>query len=361
MTTTIKAFTMQPMAPGIYTLYRDNSGESTQTQDSAFAPAWAATATATAPAKPRHAYVAFQSLPCIPEHLRHSAEWLAEQEILRKISRCILTPGTNESDIIHALKSVEVNYGLVNMSTRMAQPMVVLGAPGAFGGESEMRVTDILAPVRAIPAKSAAERFPMQSLEILSPLHAAVIANKAQVAHHLLTGPNGAGSGADVNQRSEWNGRTAVMIAAANGNYDMVDLLLDYDANLLQVDAAGNTALVYAVSAAKVPSAAIVERLLAECPELADARALPYAAYAAPATFWGDAMRAARKAITRDGGEAALFIVWREMERIEDVLFAACAQRSKQRRSAAIFIGSLGALSGRDPRLGAGANFPGLL
>jgi len=351
---------MQPMPPGIYTLYRDDSGESTQTQDSAFAPAWAATA----PAKPRHAYVAFQSLPCIPEHLRHSAEWLAEQEILRKISRCILTPGTNESDIIHALKSVEVNYGLVNMSTRMAQPMVVRGAPGAFGGESEMRVTDVLAPVCVIPAK-AAEHFQMQSLEILSPLHAAVIANKARVAHHLLTGPNGAGSGADVNQRSEWNGRTAVMIAAANGNYDMVDLLLDYDANLLQVDAAGNTALVYAVAVAKVPSSAIVERLLAECPELADSRALPYAAYSSPTSFWGDAMRAARKAITRDGGEAALFIVWREMELMEDALFAACARRGKQQRGAeAISIGSfgaLGALGGRDPRLGAGANFRGLL
>ena len=350
---------MQPMAPGIYTLYRDNSGESTQTQDSAFAPVWAATA----PAKPRHAYVAFQSLPCIPEHLRHSAEWLAEQEILRKISRCILTPGTNESDIIHALKSVEVNYGLVNMSTRMAQPMVVLGAPGAFGGESEMRVTDVLAPVSVMPATAAATTAAAaaKSLEVFSPLHAAVIANKARVAHHLLTGPNGAGSGADVNQRSEWNGRTAIMIAAANGNYDMVDLLLDYDANLLQVDAEGNTALVYAVVAAKVPSAAIVQRLLAECPELADPRALPYGAYAPPTSFWADAMRAVRKSVMRDGGEAALFIVWREMEAIEDALFAACARRGAARRGAAISIGSFGALTGRDPRLGAGANFPGLL
>jgi len=352
---------MQPMPPGTYTLYRDDSGESTQTQDSAFAPAWAAPATA--PAKPRHAYVAFQSLPCIPEHLRHSAEWLAEQEILRKISRCILTPGTNESDIIHALKSVEVNYGLVNMSTRMAQPMVVLGAPGAFGGESEMRVTDVLAPVSVMPATAAATTAAAaaKSLEVFSPLHAAVIANKARVAHHLLTGPNGAGSGADVNQRSEWNGRTAIMIAAANGNYDMVDLLLDYDANLLQVDAEGNTALVYAVVAAKVPSAAIVQRLLAECPELADPRALPYAAYAPPTSFWANAMRAVRKSVMRDGGEAALFIVWREMEEIEDALFAACARRGAARRSATISIGSFGALTGRDPRLGAGANFPGLL
>lgn len=343
---------MTPIAPGTYTLYRDDSGESTQTQDSAFA---------AAPARTRHAYVAFQSLPCIPENLRYSPEWLTEQEILRKISRCILAPGTNESDIIHALKNVEVNYGLVNMSTRMAQPMVVLGAPGAFGGESEMRVTDILEPVRVIPAKAAAAAGPAKSLEVFSPLHAAVIANKTRVAHHLLTGPNGAGSGADVNQRSEWNGCTAVMIAAANGNYDMVDLLLDYDANLLQVDADGNTALVYAVAFAKVPSAAIVRRLLAECPELADPRALPYAAYASPSCFWGDTMRAVRKAITRDGGEAALFIVWREMEAIEDALFAECAKRGKQRRSAAVSIGSFGALTGRDPRSAAGANFQRLL
>lgn len=346
---------MQPMQPGTYTIYRDSSMDSAQTQESVIAAAGSA--------KPRHTYVAFRALPCIAEHLKYSDEWLAEQEILRKISHCILTPGTNESDIIFALQSVERNYGFVNMNSRMAQPMVIVG------GAADMRVTDILAPVRTMPATTVS--VPLKTLEVLSPLHAAVIANKARVAHHLLTGPNGAGSGADVNQPSEWNGRTAVMIAAENGNYDMLDLLLDYDANLLQVDAEGNTALMYAVAFAKVPSAAVVERLIAECPQLAaDARALPYAAYTSPACFWGDMICYARKRIARIGGEAALFIAWKEMELIEDALAAGVAWRGGgdggnggvNGGAATMPIGFFGAFSSRDPRRPmSGANFQGLL
>ena len=354
------ALTLQPIQPGSYTFYV-TTAPGDGYEDCNFN--GSGSAAASARQKPQHTYVPFKSLPCIADHLRHSPEWLTEQEILRKVSHCILTPGTKESDIIAALENVERHFGLVNMSARMAQPMLVRGAPGAFGGESEIRVTDVFAPVRVIPAAAAAAMASPQALEILSPLHAAVMAGKVQVAHHLLTGPMGAGSGADVNQPSEWSGRTAIMIAASLGNYDAVDLLLDYDANLLQVDADGNTALIYAVAAANVPSASVVRRLLAECPELVDSRALPYGAYTTPMNFWRNTLRAVRENIKKRSGEAGLFIIWRDIEDIEDAVLGACAKRcgggAATKATTKLPLGFIGAFSGL--RSGPGANFQRLL
>ena len=343
------ACALEPIQPGTYTFY-------VTTAPGGISPCKAAAR------QKAHTYVPFKPLPCIADHLRHSPEWLTEQEILRKVSHCILTPGTKESDIISALESVERHFGFVNMSARLAQPMLVRGAPGAsIGGESEIRVTDVFAPVRVIPASKATAT--LQALEILAPLHAAVMAGKTQVAHHLLTGPMGAGSGADVNQPSEWSGRTAIMIAASLGNYDAVDLLLDYDANLLQVDADGNTALIYAVAAANVPSASVVRRLLAECPELVESRALPYGAYTTPMNFWRNTLRAVRENIKKQSGEAGLFIIWRDIEEIEDAVLGACAKRGGgvggAKATAKVPLGFLGAFSGL--RSEPGANFQRLL
>jgi len=57
------------------------------------------------------------------------------------------------------------------------------------------------------------------------------------------TNPAIATNYADVNARERWYGRTALMVAAAEGHADVVDLLIEAGADLNLVDAEGSTAL----------------------------------------------------------------------------------------------------------------------
>ena len=51
---------------------------------------------------------------------------------------------------------------------------------------------------------------------------------------------------ADVNARERWYGRTALMIAAAEGHADVVDLLIEAGSNVKIVDEEGSTAMILA-------------------------------------------------------------------------------------------------------------------
>jgi ankyrin repeat protein len=60
------------------------------------------------------------------------------------------------------------------------------------------------------------------------------------------TNPTIATNYADVNARERWYGRTALMIAAAEGHADVVDVLIEAGSDLSIVDAEGSTALILA-------------------------------------------------------------------------------------------------------------------
>jgi ankyrin repeat protein len=64
---------------------------------------------------------------------------------------------------------------------------------------------------------------------------------------------------ADVNARERLYGRTALMIAAAEGHLDVVRLLVEAGSDLNTVDAEGSTALTLARSYGNLDVAALLE------------------------------------------------------------------------------------------------------
>jgi uncharacterized protein len=76
--------------------------------------------------------------------------------------------------------------------------------------------------------------------------------------YSLLTNPAIANNYADVNARERWYGRTALMIAAAEGHSDVVGLLVDAGSDLNLVDEEGSTALSLARSYGHLDVAALL-------------------------------------------------------------------------------------------------------
>jgi ankyrin repeat protein len=64
---------------------------------------------------------------------------------------------------------------------------------------------------------------------------------------------------ADVNARERWYGRTALMIAAAEGHGDVVELLIEAGSDLSMVDEEGSTALSLARTNGHLDVAATLE------------------------------------------------------------------------------------------------------
>ncbi len=77
--------------------------------------------------------------------------------------------------------------------------------------------------------------------------------------YSLLPNPTVATNYADVNARDRWYGRTAVMIAAAEGHLDVVRLLVDAGSDLNLADAEGSTSLSLARSYGHLDVAALLE------------------------------------------------------------------------------------------------------
>lgn len=215
----------------------------------------------------QHAYAPFCPLPPLSPLLAQSGLWMSAQKILRALSAAILNPQTSEAEVLAEIQRRFCEIGWPYPSMRLAQPLVVPGAPGAFGGESEVRVVDPFGPneVVAIPKRFATQDL-SRALEVLPPLLAAATARRRRVAQRLID------LGADVNQASEWDGRTALMIAASRGDLAMVNVLLAGGANALRVDADDNTALAYALACSECydrrVGQAIADRLVGDCPEI---------------------------------------------------------------------------------------------
>ncbi len=77
--------------------------------------------------------------------------------------------------------------------------------------------------------------------------------------YSLLPNPTIATNYADVNARERWYGRTALMIAAAEGHLEVVRLLVEAGSDLSLADAEGSTALSLARSYGHLDVAALLE------------------------------------------------------------------------------------------------------
>jgi uncharacterized protein len=82
--------------------------------------------------------------------------------------------------------------------------------------------------------------------------------------YSLLPNPTVATNYADVNARDRWYGRTALMIAAAEGDLDVVRLLVEAGSDLNLTDAEGSSALSLARSYGNLDVAALLEEAGAE-------------------------------------------------------------------------------------------------
>lgn len=238
---------------------------------------------ARAMAAPQHAHVPFRPLPCIADEDRAQPDWGARQAILRLIARRALEAREDDEGLIADLERMRARFGdgWADYGERVAQD---LGRP-----------------------------------EVLSPLLAAATAGRARLVRYLLRPGEGA-RGAPPDQPSEWNGRTAAMIAASRGDDATLAELIAAGANLLRTDANGATALAYAiVGAVRWPSPAVVWRLLRACPELLGERALPHEVYERAPRFWRDAIAHAREALRARGAPPDAFA---DLELVGRLVFA---------------------------------------
>ena len=215
----------------------------------------------------QHTYVPFQPLPAIAiDELSRSVVWLREQSALREVVRMIQDPRFDDAETVGALIQYlegdehEPGIGFININGRIVHALPIR--------------------VRALPNGQITEITPTnQPREMFRPLIAAVRARKLLTAHHLLS------LGADVQQASEYGGVTPIMYAVALGDEQMTELLLDYDANLLKVDADGRTALVHGLNTPAVSVPTILS-IIKVCPAMT--RHIPHRIYSDPPRFWRD-------------------------------------------------------------------------
>lgn len=227
------------------------------------------------PTPTAHVYVPFQPLPSLPiELLTQSPFWLRQQSVMRQIVRIIQNPayddGKTVAELIMYLEGGGGDGGGVE-------------GGGGDGGRVDINTRLMSGPTIRVWAEPTGKVIVVKPTqlprELFRPLLAAVRMRKLLTAHHLLA------MGADVQQASEFDGATALMFAAARGDDPLVEMLLDYDANLLKVDAEGRTALVYALGT-HTPSVPAMLRMLRACPALVTH--VPHAFYGETKAFWSD-------------------------------------------------------------------------